>query len=254
LRKIFGVGIQLEKKQRIISATLITLILALSSVVAVNYIQSPKTDSISFIHKEIQSYPGHIAWMLVDLSMNFIEGEETLEMAINTNETIDFDSKLWINSERSGLLELFLYPNQSHLGKIVNVSLEINTADGILEDSAIITIIQWTASNDTVIESMMDCFVQYVEENVSFTHISMNITWDYCGTIPMILIVEHHLFRSENWEMGISRHVTIEPHDWVKAYLRPRNSTKPIWEGIIASWASEIHTITENEPPVELNR
>ena len=67
-------------------------------------------------------------WFLVDINLNFEEEGETLDMVITTNDTIDYDSKLWINSEDTGLLEMFFYPNQSHLGRTIDISLKINTS------------------------------------------------------------------------------------------------------------------------------
>jgi len=42
-----------------------------------------------------------------------------------------------------------------------------------------------------------------------------------------VLIVTHYMFLSDDWEVGLSWHVMIAPHDWAEIYLRPRDQVTP---------------------------
>jgi len=42
-----------------------------------------------------------------------------------------------------------------------------------------------------------------------------------------VLVVTHYLFLSDAWEIGLSWHVMIAPHDWAEIYLRPREEATP---------------------------
>jgi hypothetical protein len=101
---------------------------------------------------------------------------------------------------------------------------------------------------------MRDAFVSYFSSNKSSFGINETTIWDGFDNAPQILIVEHYLFRSEFWEMALSRHVMIAPHDWVRVYVRPRNQTAPIWSGIIESWSSGNYNVSEIDPPSSIYR
>jgi len=69
---------------------------------------------------------------------------------------------------------------------------------------------------------MRDKFIPWL----ALTHPEFGITREtgWMGTIVnlRILVVMHYLFLSENWELYVTWHVTIPPHDWTRMYLRPR--------------------------------
>ncbi len=52
-----------------------------------------------------------------------------------------------------------------------------------------------------------------------------------------------YLFFSEDWEIGISWHVTIPPHDWTRIYLRHRTTE------LQPSFAFEISSRDAQETP-----
>ena len=69
---------------------------------------------------------------------------------------------------------------------------------------------------------MRDKFIPWLAIN----HPELSITdeTEWSGTIvnPKILVVMHYIFLSETWEMYVTWHVTIPPHDWTRIYLRHR--------------------------------
>ncbi len=67
-----------------------------------------------------------------------------------------------------------------------------------------------------------DLFIPWLAANHPELGITTDTEWE--GTIvrPHIVVVMYYLFFSEEWEMGVSWHVTIPPHDWSRIYLRRR--------------------------------
>jgi hypothetical protein len=247
----------MEKKKEVIYVSIIAGLI-LSSIVVIGVLRpwnywKNNVDLITFTPEEMYSYPGHTAWLLAEVDMPNVDSN--LRIVIDTNSSIEYEIKYWGMIFDSNLIEIFLYPNQTHLDYTIEVTLTITGSEiGVTRNSAYIKIVDWTSTVTAEIIEIRDRFVEYLEENCTTFQINESTSWDAFGNAPMILIVEHYLFKSEYWEMEISRHVTIQPHDWVKIYLRPRRSLAPIWSGIIKSWGSGNHTIDEIEPPEEIFR
>lgn len=109
--------------------------------------------------------------------------------------------------------------------------LEMVVSDGELRDLA---------------EEIQAKFIPWLIENRSEFGITEETEW--IGTVvkPNILVVMHYLFFSDEWEMGLTWHVTIEPHNWARIYLRHRYSeTAPSVAFQLSSWTAENYTIEE---------
>lgn len=90
---------------------------------------------------------------------------------------------------------------------------------------------------------MRDKFIPWLAAN----HPELGITneTEWTGTIvnPRILVVMHYIFFSDDWEMYVTWHVTIPPHDWARIYLRHRfTESRP-------SYAFEISSVKAQEEP-----
>jgi hypothetical protein len=245
------------KRNRIItSAIIIGVIIISATIIGIlrPWIKKDNAIEIIFEPNNMLSCPGHTAWLLANIVLNQQESLSEFTINIVTNVSIEKESKLWLNSEDSGLIEIFLYPNSTHLEKTVEVTVNATNNEISASSSAFVTVVNWTMTIDAEIYDMQNRFVQYLEANCTSYNINNSISWQEFGSAPMILIVSHYLFKSEFWEMELSRHVTMEPHDWVKIYLRPRNSLLPIWCGKINSWLSSNHTIEVIVPPDEIYR
>jgi hypothetical protein len=179
---------------------------------------------------------------------------DNLSLSIITNRSIKIDYEIWDNTPLRKIIEIFIYPNITHLDSYIQLEVNASSTNISRLEYALVHVINWTPNLSPLIESMRDVFVNYL--NVSHPNFKINETviWDGFGNSPQILIVEHYLFKSTFWEMELARHVTIAPHDWVRIYLRPRNSLFPNWSGIIESWSSGNHTVIEIEPPNEIFR
>ena len=94
-----------------------------------------------------------------------------------------------------------------------------------------------------------DKFIPWLAAN----HPELGITYEtqWTGTIvrPHILVVMFYLFFSEDWEMGVSWHVTIPPHNWARIYLRRRfTEVRPSYAFNISSWSEEGAEIYAMDP------
>jgi hypothetical protein len=61
-----------------------------------------------------------------------------------------------------------------------------------------------------------------------------------------VLVVEHYLFFSDEWEVGLSWHVMIPPDDWARIYLRRR------FEEMAPGLAFEISSVDGGGEPHEI--
>ncbi len=90
---------------------------------------------------------------------------------------------------------------------------------------------------------MRDQFIPWLTLN----HPELGITneTEWTGTIvnPRILVVMHYLFFSDDWEMYVTWHVTIPPHDWTRIYLRQR------FIELQPSSAFEVSSVKQHTPP-----
>ena len=88
-----------------------------------------------------------------------------------------------------------------------------------------------------------DKFIPWLAANHPEFGITSETEWT--GTIvrPNIMVVMFYLFFSEEWEMGVSWHVMIPPHDWARIYLRHR------FTEVGPSYAFEISSLDAQKEP-----
>jgi len=237
---------------------LVGIILIIASIPIVFFViyntSGQKNLQIEFTPKEMKSYSNHSAWLLLDIRTNSNELMSNLSISIKTNISIELEYKIWENEPLRKIVEVFLYPNVTHLNNIIEIEAVASSGRISKKDYAKVQVLNWTSNISPTIELMRDVFVNYLSSNHSNFKINESTVWEGFGNAPFILVVEHYLFKSAFWEMELARHVMIAPHDWVKIYLRPRFSLFPNWSGTINSWSSGNHTIIETEPPNDIYR
>jgi hypothetical protein len=210
--------------------------------------------NITFIPNYIKSFPNHTAWLLAEINIYDSKLLENLSITVQTNETVDMEYKVWNNKPSQKVLEVFINPNSTHLNNLIEVEAIVSNDNTMIKGSAIVEVIDWFPKNISEVVGMRNVFSSYLFVNKLSFGINESTIWDSFDNAPQILVVEHYLFRSEIWEMELSRHIMIAPHDWVQVYIRPRNQSKPIWAGVIESWSSGNHTVIEIEPPSVIYR
>ena len=88
-----------------------------------------------------------------------------------------------------------------------------------------------------------DKFIPWLAENHPELGITNETEWTSTIVRPNYMVVMFYLFFSEEWEMGVSWHVMIPPHDWARIYLRHR------FTEVHPSNAFEISSLDAQEEP-----
>lgn len=248
----------MNRNQKIIIIVLVGVLVATSSIlipfIYVFLSNNTIKPQIVFTPNYLKSFPNHTAWLLAEVHSGEIDFTDNYSITIEANESIYIDYKVWDNQVNYKVLELFVKPNSTHLNHNIEIILEVKDNTILLKKTANVEVVNWGPRNISEVEIMRDAFVSYLSLNKSSFGINESILWEGFDNAPQFLIVEHYLFRSEFWELALSRHVTIFPNDWVKVYIRPRAQIKPIWSGIIESWSSGNYSVFEIEPPLTIFR
>jgi len=248
----------MERKTKVLLIIIIGFIIifsSISTILIINYFNNEEQNIyVEFTPKEMKSYPNHTAWLLLDIGTTNHNLMSNLSISIKTNSSIELDYRIWENDNLRKVVEVFLYPNVTHLDNIIEIEATAYSGGISRKDFSKVQVVPWTIEISPTIEAMRDEFVTYLSNNHTNFKISGSTVWEGFGNAPQILVVEHYLFKSAFWEMELKRHVTIAPHDWVSVYLRPRSIISPNWSGTINSWSSGNHTVIETEPPNEIYR
>lgn len=105
---------------------------------------------------------------------------------------------------------------------------------------------------------LLDVFTGWLAAERPDLGISPATVIDGNGVAPMLLVVSHYMFESEQWEIGVAWHIMIPPDDWAEIYLRPRGEPSPTLAFRLASrqaaFDEGVVEITEVAPPTEVVR
>ena len=83
-------------------------------------------------------------------------------------------------------------------------------------------------------------FIIWLSENHPELGITSEVEWVGVNIRPNFMVVMYYLFISDEWEMGMTWHVMIPPHDWSRIYLRPRfTETAPTLAFELSSYTME---------------
>ena len=243
----------MNKKISTFMITILTVLLIASIILGIYLPNSPTYIDIEFTHDEINAYPSQTVWLVAEVTPITLDLTSVDLFSVHTNIPISHDEKIW-SSQDGNIVEIFLYPNSTHLGLEIDVTLTIVIADITTSKEVTISVIDWSGSFHTDAQAALKCFTSYLVTSVEGYTLEENSSLSFMGIVPQILIVEHFLFRTNNWELELTRHVTISPNDWVRIYLRARNSFSPQWAGEISSWLSGNYSIIEIQPPETIYR
>lgn len=83
-------------------------------------------------------------------------------------------------------------------------------------------------------------FISWLSENHPELGITPEVEWIGVNIRPNFMVVMYYLFISDEWEMGMTWHVMIPPHDWSRIYLRPRfTETAPTLAFELSSYTTD---------------
>jgi hypothetical protein len=105
---------------------------------------------------------------------------------------------------------------------------------------------------------IIDRFIPWISSEYPEHNITLETVWK--GTIvkPNFMVVMYYLFFSDEWEVGVTWHVTRPPDDWARIYLRNRFSETAPSQGFeigsISEEDSEIQEVNVNDPRVTMDK
>ena len=210
-------------------------------------------------HFSMQVIPAHMEDVVVGQRCVFLVDVEEPEWAkgpaVNISAiplVIPFDASVTVNPQAitpRQVAEVTVIPDEASANSTLRVII-IGERGGAMRTKSI-TIKVGLGLAGPLEDSMgplaaeiRDKFVPWLAEN----HPELGITneTEWTGTIvrPHIVVVMYYLFFSQDWEMGVSWHVTIPPHNWARIYLRHRfTEASPSYAFELSSWTAEDYEI-----------
>ncbi len=210
---------------------------------------NPGQIDIRFIPDHLNTIPDDTGWFIVEV--NSTQEIVDPDIEIHTNASIETDYTYW---PQTHLIEVFLYPDLSHMDTCIEVEVTISSGPLVASDSALLLVWNWTASELPPVIEKRDVFVYYLASNHPELGINETTVWTPIYNCAGIIVVGHYLFQSDLWEMEVAWHEMIPPSDWVHVYLRQRQDVKPSWAGEIGSWSDVDRVVVEVDPPEEIYR
>jgi hypothetical protein len=140
------------------------------------------------------------------------------------------------------------------------IDIEITATRGAVTQTAARTtsVLPWEDDRGEYADTLLQLFVGWLSTNRPDLGITSTTEFSGSFVAPMLLVVSHYMFMSDQWEIGLSWHVMIAPDDWSEIYLRPRDSIAPSAAFRLASQQAALDNgtidITEVSPPAEVVR
>lgn len=138
--------------------------------------------------------------------------------------------------------------------------LTITAKRGLVEQSATraVAVIPGEDDRGPTARDILAIFTAWLAEAHPDLGITPDSAFDGSMVAPRLLVVSHYMFIDEQYELGLSWHVTIPPDDWSELYLRPRGELRPTRAFRMSSWtaglAGEEVAFTEVAPPEAIMR
>ena len=148
---------------------------------------------------------------------------------------------------RGEIAEVTVIPQKENVGKTIDLS--VTGQRGTASETRVITfeVVEGEDDREEYVLELRDRFVACLEHAQPELTITQSTEWTGTIVSPQWLVVAHYLFFSSEWEMHLSWHIMIPPHDWAKIDLRHR------YDETIPSYAFGILSLQAgNQPqPVE---
>jgi hypothetical protein len=140
----------------------------------------------------------------------------------------------------------------------LGVTIVATTDGGSSEVTRTVTVLPWPDDRGEQAREILALFAGWLGENRPELGIAEEIAVTGSFTAPLLLVVSHYTFWTDEWEMGLSWHVMVPPDDFAELYLRPREELTPTMAFRLGSWQTALETgevdITEVPPPPEVVR
>lgn len=168
------------------------------------------------------------------------EGEDVDISATATGSTVTVNPQKVTSGE---VAEVTVTPNKESVGGNVTVTIR-GQRDGLKQAKTItFAVLDGEDELGPYATEVRDKFIPWLAANQPELGITSETEWTGTIVSPRWLVVSHYLFFSNNWEMHVSWHVMIAPHDWARIDLRHRfTEAKP-------SHAYEISSLSADDDP-----
>ena len=138
--------------------------------------------------------------------------------------------------------EVTFVPPPSRTESTLVATITATAGDDTREVTREVTVMPWDDDRRDEGAEVLGLFTPWLAEH----HPEFGITPDtvFSGThvAPMLLIVNHYCFLTDEWEVGVSWHVMVPPDDFAEIYLRPRDGLRPTGAFRIGSWQTALET------------
>jgi hypothetical protein len=142
--------------------------------------------------------------------------------------------------------EVVVIPSESSVGKAIEVT--ITGSRGGRTDTKVVdfNVVEGEDNRQEYSEELLDRFVSWLAVNHPELGIHEGTAWNGTVVSPVWLVVSHYLFFSEDWEVHLSWHIMVPPHDWATIDLRHRLT------GLEPSYAFEIPSVNATADPIPI--
>jgi len=142
--------------------------------------------------------------------------------------------------------EVVVIPPDESVGKTMEVT--ITGSRGGRTDKKVVSfnVVEGEDDRQEHAEELLDRFVSWLAVNHPELGIHEGTAWNGTIVSPVWLVVSHYLFFSEEWEVHLSWHVMVPPHDWAKIDLRHR------FTELEPSYAFEITSVNATGGPASI--
>ena len=154
--------------------------------------------------------------------------------------------------------EVVVVPDPVDTDTDIEVTVTATGDGGTDSVTRTVTVVPWEDDRGDQARAVLDLFLPWLAEE--YPEFGLTTDTEFTGTMtaPLLLIVSHYGFYSDDWEVGVSGHLMVPPDDFAELYLRPRDALAPTHAFRIESWQTALETgageVTEVTPPAEVVR
>jgi hypothetical protein len=242
----------MDRKQAIIMTIIVVTVCVASVAYYFASLPVPAPFSIQVTPQEIlDSYPGQKCVFMVVIKEEENGNGEPLDISASAT-----DASVTVEPQAIAVgqvAEVTVIPAETSENSTVAVTF--TGERGRLKETNTTTIevrksIAWPNGDEDPLGALateiQDKFVPWLAANHPEFGITNETEWTGVLIRPHHMVVMFYLFFSEEWEMGVSWHVMIPPHDWARIYLRNRDTeTSPSYAFELSSYTMEDYTIRE---------
>lgn len=152
------------------------------------------------------------------------EGEATITASLIGDASLEPGA---VGIEPGAVAEFTIVPGAGSPGTTLELTVTAERDGAQVSADRLLEVIEWPDELAPLATELRDRFVAFLEANRPELGITSETEWEGTITKPQILVVMHYLFFSEEWEMGITWHVTVAEHAWSRMYLRARDELQP---------------------------